>query len=190
MTTLSPVINYPNPSMDTSFVKNMVKVLKVGTTAGTLVASFGLNNVQSYTPILDQSIQDMKNHFEGVIQLSNGTEITLLPTFESSKKNHHNSVDERIDLKGLTEIDNIMLWTETSREAIILNYSKPPLYKFENTYKSRLVDEGIIETTPIEFDDNIVNSSLDDSNLYKFEKGINSKVIIAGDYLTTPIEWD
>ncbi|MGR5874922.1 hypothetical protein ACT7DH_17805 [Bacillus pacificus] len=171
-----PIISYPSNSVDNSFTKFAVKFLATGT----LVASWGLSNVSSVLNYTDRSSKEMENSYEGVIKYSNGNEIQINPSVENRKISHH-LINDGIDYSVTNEIADIMFWTDTTKEAIVLKYQGPPLFEYEKQFtasnqcrifRTRIGNEDFEYATWDEVEDI--------KHVFKFEKKVKSKVVHGG----------
>jgi hypothetical protein len=174
-----PIISYPSNSVDNSFTKFAVKFLATGT----LVASWGLSNVSSVLNYTDRSSKEMENSYEGVIKYSNGNEIQINPSVENRKISHH-LINDGIDYSVTNEIADIMFWTDTTKEAIVLKYQGPPLFEYEKTIHSKVINAGFLEPELNEDFEYATWDEVEDiKHVFKFEKQVKSKVVHGGDFI-------
>lgn len=192
MTIESSVINVSRPFNEGSFARTAVKVLKKGTTAGTaLIASYGLSNIPYTSHFIEKTYEVTKNYFEGVIQLSNGIEIDLLPEInKGTETNHHLSAESGISYNVATGNGDIIKWIDLSKEAVDLKLTHPEIFRYENTIDSEMVNGGILEMSPLDFGEISGDFNLDGSKLYRSEKAVSTELIVAGDLPLSPIDWD
>lgn len=178
MMVTDPIIGYPSTSADNSFTKFAVKFLATST----LVASWGLSNVSGVLNYTDRSSKEMENTYEGVITYSNGNEIPINPSVENRQISHH-LINDGIDYSVTNEIANIMLWTDTNKEAIVLKSQEPSLFQYEKTIHSKVINAGFLEP---ELNGDFEYTTWDEvegiKHVFEFEKQVKSKVVHGGDF--------
>lgn len=178
MMVAEPIKSYPGTSVDNSFTKFAVKFLATST----LVASWGLSNVSGGLNYTDRSSKEMANTYEGVIKYSNGNEIQINPSVENRQIRHH-LINDGIDYSVTNEISNIMFWTDTTKEAIVLKYQEPSLFQYEKTIHSKVINAGFFEP---ELNEDFEHTTWDEvegiKHVFKFEKQVKSKVVHGGDF--------
>lgn len=183
MTTEAPLKTYRPLSTENNFTKTVGKFL----TAGTLVVTCGVSNIPSN--LNTQALKTVHGMIDIAFEYSNGKEVDVFPF--PNKKTFHQTPPTGI---GYNESNNkvldITLWTGASKEAINLNQN-PPIYRYNTTMESRLVNGGSYEFLPIPFEDEEdepIDFVLNNNDIYQFQGTIKSKIRTMGELQFSPID--
>lgn len=180
-----------NTSQDSSvtsnsfFTKHVVKFIA----AGTLVCSYGSVNAPRTLSYIDPAPKNIENSYEGTVSYSNGSSFTINSSMEDRPISHQTDGDG-IDYSVTNEVADIVIWTDTSREAIRLKHQESPIFKNEGIVKSKVINAGFFEPELDEDDFKYTSwdHDVNESDLLQFEKIVKSKVVNGGEFLFPPLD--